>query len=144
MRTGERVFMAPHDQLCALRNRAVNSQRSIYYAFPLIGTTAELQADPDLLSQTWLVDVSKLVQVGCPTKSNGQPRRNNCHNVYVTPGHAIFRTKPVPVSANNFQAFVKEGFPGSDGINRSFDINFQSFWEFSQQLSRGARGLVLW
>ncbi|SHL71660.1 hypothetical protein [Rhodanobacter sp. OK091] len=144
LRSRDRVFMAPHNQLLALRHRAGSHRRSIFYAFPLVGTTAELRANSDLVSQTWLVDVTTLSSVGAPTKSDGSLRKNNCHNVYVKPGKAVFHSDPVIVEATDFRALIQQGFPGADGINWTFEGRFEPFWEFAREFSAGARGLVLW
>ena len=118
--------------------------RSVFYAFPLVGNTRELKANPNLLSQTWLVDVSTLSAVGVPTKKDGSPRKNGCHNVYVQPGKAVFHSDPVVVDALGFSTIVRDGFPGEDGMTREFQGDFGRFWEFSRSFSYGARGLVLW
>lgn len=144
LNSGDRVFLAPHDQLTALLRQVKSSQRSVFYAFPLVGNTVELKKNPDLLSQTWLVDVAALPSLGPPTKSDGTLRKNGCHNVYVAPGRAIFHSDPIEVEATQFGRFVREGFPRADGINWVFNQHFGSFWEFAQNLSSGARGVVLW
>jgi hypothetical protein len=144
LKTKERVFLAPHDQLTALRKNVKSYHRSVFYAFPLIGNTQELKMNPDLLSQTWLVDVASLTSVGVPTKKDGSLRKNGCHNVYVTPGKAEFHSDPVSVEAIDFISLARDEFPGSDGINWEFQQSFGRFWEFAQNLSSGARGLVLW
>jgi hypothetical protein len=144
LKSKERVFLAPHDQLAALRNQVKSYRRSVFYAFPLVGNTFELKKNPDLLSQTWLVDVAYLFAVGAPTKSDGTLRKNGCHNVYVTPGKAVFHSDPVDAEAIGFSSFLEDGFPGSDGINWAFEQSFDRFWEFARNLSAGARGMVLW
>ena len=68
LKSKKRVFLVPHSQLVALFKIAKAHRRSVYYAFPLIGNTQELKVNSDLLSQTWLVDVSALASVGAPTK----------------------------------------------------------------------------
>src|SRR5262245_54687912 len=54
---GARRFRAPHVQMQTLRNH-VRGDRRIYYALPTVGTTLDMQNNPDLLAQTWLLDVS--------------------------------------------------------------------------------------
>lgn len=144
LKSKDRVFLVPHDQLIALRTRAGSHRRSIFYAFPLVGSTSEFKANPDLLPQTWLVNITSLSAVGAPTKADGSPRRNNCHNVYVKPGKAIFHSDPVEVNAIDFETFVRQGFPGADGMNLDFHERFESFWELAREFSQGARALVLW
>ncbi|WP_369915939.1 hypothetical protein AB8810_06955 [Xanthomonas sp. NCPPB 3005] len=144
LKSGKRVFLAPHDQLDALRTRAKGAHRSVFYAFPLVGNTLELKNNPDLVSQTWLVDAASLDKVGTPTKADKTPRKNGCHNVYVTAGSAEFHSDPVSAKASSFRQLLEEGFAGADGIGWSFESRFNPFWEFAQQFSKGARGLILW
>ena len=144
LKSKERVFLAPHNQLEALRNQVKSHSRSVFYAFPLVGNTLEVKKNPDLLSQTWLVDVASLSAVGSPTKSDGTLRKNGCHNVYVTPGKAVFHSKPVEATPIGFGKFLEEGLPGSDGINWAFEQSFARFWDFARNLSAGARGAVVW
>ncbi|MBN8769516.1 MAG: hypothetical protein J0I01_16790 [Stenotrophomonas nitritireducens] len=144
LKSRKRVFLAPHDQLVALRTQVKGQVRSVFYAFPLVGNTAELKNNPNLLSQTWLVDVATLSSVASPTKRDGTPRKNGCHNVYVSPGKAVFHSKPVDADAIDFSSLLQQGFPGADGLNWQFERSFDRFWEFSKNFSSGARGLVLW
>ena len=144
LRSGERVFLAPHHQLAALRKRTGSHRRSIFYAFPLVGTTAELIANPDLVSQTWLLDVAGLPPIAAPKSSKGNPRKNGCHNVYVKPGHATIHSDPMEAEVIPLRQLVTEGFAGVDGTNWIFEGRFEPFWDFSRVFSKGARGLVLW
>lgn len=144
LKSKERVFLAPHDQLSALRNQVKSYSRSVFYAFPLVGSTSELKKDPDLLSQTWLVDVASLSLVGLPTKSDGTLRKNGCHNVYVSQTKAVFHSEPVRAEAISFDKFIEGGFHEADGINWEFEHSFERFWDFARNLSSGARGMVLW
>jgi hypothetical protein len=144
LKSKDRVFLAPHDQLTALLGQVKSIQRSVFYAFPLVGNTVELKKNSDLLSQTWLVDVATLSGLGAPTKADGTLRKNGCHNIYVTPGKAVFHSDPIPAEAIDFHSFVREGFPGADGLNWLFNQRFASFWELAQNLSSGARGVVVW
>lgn len=93
LQNGGRLFLLPHDQLSALRRLAGHrpSRRSVFVAFPLVGTTAELQNYPDLLDKTWLLDVasSALRNIQAPGRKNG------CHNVHVWPGGIVLRSEPV-------------------------------------------------
>lgn len=144
LKSSERVFLAPHDQLMALQKHVGSHRRSVFYAFPLVGNTSELKANSDLLSQTWLVDVASLSKVGPPTKSDGSFRKNNCHNVYVTPGNAEFHSDPVAVKASNLRVLIEQDLRGINGINSAFGQKFEPFWEFAKDFSSGAHGLVLW
>ena len=59
LRSGARQFVAERDQMQQLRNRC-NANRAIFYVFPMIGTTLELANNPDLIGNTWLLDVTEL------------------------------------------------------------------------------------
>jgi hypothetical protein len=88
-RTNERQFKAPHDQMTNLK-RLCRGRRAIYYAFPMVGTTAEIVANTDLLSQTWLLDVASLPSpVPDPMKKDGTGiRKSRIHYVNVKHGTA--------------------------------------------------------
>lgn len=144
LKSRQRVFLAPHAQLQALRGHVGSHMRSVFYAFPLVGNTFELSRNPDLLSQTWLVDVAHLGGLGLPTKADGTLRKNGCHNVYVTPGKATFHSNPVSFHALPLKGLVAEGFPESDGVDWAFNQRFESFWEFASIFLSGARGVVVW
>lgn len=144
LKSGERLFLAHHRQLVALRARSGAHQRSVFYAFPLVGTTAELHKNPDLLSQTWLLDVAGLPLIGPPTTGRGVLRRNECHNVYVQPGRALIHSDPIATDLVQFKQLVSSGFPGADGITSVFEERFAPFWDFSRAFTKGARALVLW
>src|ERR1043165_9455809 len=115
MRTGARRFVASHDQMEALRARC-GSVRSVFYAFPLIGTTLELTTKRDLLSYTWLLDVRDVGTLPAPTGRNGRLRKNGAHYIHVFPGRAIICSEPVEVPLTQASTFVEEGFPGTDGF----------------------------
>src|SRR4030066_1960134 len=50
--TGDRKFLAPHYQLSALHSRAEHTARSVFYALPLVGNTAEMKKEPHKLPQS--------------------------------------------------------------------------------------------
>lgn len=74
----------------------------MFVAFPLVGTTAELRRHPDLLAETWLLDVAS------PSLGNMQPpgRRNGCHNAYVAPGSIRLCSEPVRGEAERLSALI--------------------------------------
>lgn len=142
MSTGARRFMASHDQLDALRTRC-RSVRSVFYAFPLIGTTLELATKRDLLANTWLLDVHDLRTLPPPTGRSGRLRKNGAHYVHVLPGRAIICSEPVEVPLTQASRFAEEGFPGTDGFQWQFDHSFPAFWEFSRLLRRSAAAVIV-
>jgi hypothetical protein len=93
---GRRRFYAEHDQMVALRNRCV-TQRGIFYVFPLIGTTQEIAISPNILSNTWFLDVADLPNpIPPPVKRDGTVRKNGVHYVDVQPYEARIWSQPFP------------------------------------------------
>lgn len=142
-RSGERLFQMPHQQFVQLRARVGAATRSIFYAFPLVGTTLELTANPDLLSQTWLMDVATVPALPVPTTDRGRHRRNGCHNVYVVPGHATIHSDPVEQGLFPIKELCAHVFEGADGVKGQFEQNADKFLEFCRLFGRGAYGLVV-
>ncbi|HJW81098.1 MAG TPA: hypothetical protein VJ396_02545 [Acidiferrobacterales bacterium] len=142
--TGDRKFLAPHYQLSALHSRAKHTARSVFYALPLVGNTAEMKKNPDLLAQTWLLDVGGLGHLGAPTKADGSLRRNGCHNMYVRPGSVTIHSEPLEAQLLNATEFVSGGFRGVDGFQWQFQNNPSSFLEFCSVLGVGARGMFIY
>ena len=142
--SGDRKFLAPHRQLSALHTRARHTTRSVFYALPLVGNTSEMKANPDMLSNTWLLDVAGLGKLGAPTKADGSPRRNGCHNLYARPGSVTIHSDVVKAPLLNASEFVSGGFQGADGFQWQFENNQSLFLEFCSVLGPGARGAFLY
>lgn len=140
---GRRKFLAPHYQLTALKRLTGSCQRSVFYALPLVGNTLDIKRKPDLLSQTWLLDVASLSHLGHPTKSDGSIRKNGCHNMYVKPGMVEIHSDPVHEKLINAADFFRDGLRGSDGVESEFNNNFGLFWESRHMFSKGARAAVV-
>lgn len=84
LRTGERRFHAPHQQMLDLQHLCQNQSRSVFYVFPTFGTTAELLKSPSVLRNTLLMDVSSLPTIiPPPTKRDGTMRASGDHLVDV-------------------------------------------------------------
>ena len=83
LRNGARRYQLGHRQLTALQALAGSYQRSVFYAFPLVGNTRELAKSKSLLHDTWLLDLARLPALAAPTKRDGTPRRNGHHNAQV-------------------------------------------------------------
>jgi hypothetical protein len=140
--SGSRRFYAPHDQLVQLQKQC-NSSRSVFYVFPLVGTTLELSKNPNILSSSWLLDVATLPSgIAVPTTTKGKPRKNGMHYVDVVPGSATIHSDPFKVGLLSADEFLSRGIPGSDGFQWQFEGNFGRFWEFRSLFSRNAVGLV--
>lgn len=156
LKSGERQFKAPHDQLENLRKLTVQGggaipKGCIYYAFPVIGTPVELTTYPDVLANTWLCDVADIPPLGSPTTSSGSPRKDGNHYVNVSPGAApldsskpgtaTFYSDPVNVDVISGEKFVhvisRKG--ASHGLLESITHNqFRSFWRLCQHFHRKA------
>jgi hypothetical protein len=102
-----RRFYAPHDQMQALRSQC-NSQRGVYYVFPLIGTTHELSNNPCILPHTWFLDVSQLPsKISMPTKKKGAPRKNKIHYIDVQPHKATIHSEAFDVELLSADELIK-------------------------------------
>lgn len=160
LKSKARQFKVPHEQLKRLRKLKVAGQPlppdSVFYAFPVLGTTKELANHTDVLRNTWLCDVANLKAVTAPTTNAGSPRKDDCHYVNVTPGEAplapsstgkaVFHSKPVTVATRSGHAFA------SDLVESQFsrglltvmnDNNFRDFWNLCELFKRKAFGVVL-
>jgi len=139
--SGDRRFNLPHAQLVRLRALASRFPRCVFYVFPLLGTVAELARNPDVVAQSWLLDVGLMPPVAPPTTRTGTLRKNSLHNADVRPGTAILHSEPTQVELVSAATFAESRFSGSDGINRAFE-SFEAFWEFAQIFKRNAVGCV--
>ena len=154
-----RRFKVPHDQLQALQAIKVAGlplpKRSVFYAFPVIGTVSELTSHPDIVANTWLCDVADCGAVVAPTKANSAPRKDGCHYVHVSPGKppvssgasgtAEWHSKPVKVastSATGFAAALDSRNAGSGLLSVLNDNHFTDFWRLCESFHRKAFGIV--
>jgi hypothetical protein len=156
LQSGERQFKAAHDQLENLRKLTLKGgghipSGCIYYAFPVIGTSAELSNHQDVLANTWLCDVADIPALGVPTTSSGSLRKDGNHYVKVTPGAApldsskpgiaTFHSDPVDVEVITGEKFVRViSRPGdSGGLLEAMTHNqFRHFWKLCQHFHRKA------
>lgn len=142
LRGGERRFLCDHDQLDTLRRRVSPIQRSVFYVFPLIGNTLELQrASGDLLPTTWLLDVASLTTLPPPTKSNGSLRKSGKHYVDVVPGTSIIHSDPVKARTINAAEFIKSKKSGGDGMEHLLKLD--GLMELRKLFDGRAVGLVI-
>jgi hypothetical protein len=110
-RRPRRRFALPHNQLERLQNLARALQRMVYYAFPNIGTTAELSRNGDIVSQTYGLEVFRL-----PNPFPLPTNRAQIHYGYMDPPAIEIRSKPVQVEvieSIRLQSSLKEGPPNS-------------------------------
>jgi hypothetical protein len=154
-----RNFKVPHDQLQQLRAIKVGGRplpkRSVFYAFPVIGTVHELNANPDIVANTWLCDVADCSSVGAPTKASGERRKDGCHYVHVSvgmppipagvSGFAEWHSDPVKVAAIHASSFADELNRRDAGralLSVMNEGNFADFWRLSESFYRKAFGIV--
>lgn len=157
--SGARNFKVPDDQLQHLRALKMGGKslpkRSVFYAFPVIGTVSDLNAHSDVLANTWLCDVADCNAVGAPTKADGTPRKDGCHHVHVSQGKpplkagaigaAVWHSDPVTVPAIHASAFASQVATrdgGSGLLSVINDNNFADFWRLCESFHRKAFGIV--
>lgn len=154
-----RKFKVPDDQLQSLRAIKVAGlslpKRSVFYAFPVIGTVGELTAHPDIVHNTWLCDVTDCGAVAAPTKADGTLRKDGCHYVHVLPGKpplstgvpgiAEWHSKPVEVAAipaGGFASELDSRDAGRGLLSVLNDNHFSDFWRLCECFQRKAFGIV--
>lgn len=177
LKSGARQFSVPHDQLKKLLNLKLTPaglaipSRSVMYAFPTIGSTSELTANPDVFANTWLCDVMALGALGPPTKKvpvgfvGVAPMRKSLnHYVDVTPGaaplpplalpavgNATFHSEPIEVPTHSGKSsFVDIKRAGTAEIEQRraglkevlTNNNFEEFWRLCELFERKAFGIV--
>lgn len=133
LQTGARRFTAKHDQMNNLIARC-GSTRSVFYVFPLIGTTHELKANSNLVTQSRLLDVTRIPSLGVPLTNKGTPRKNRCHYIDVFPtNRAVIHSDPVEVPLIP-TITIAESF--SERIGMDFRGDFDRFLEFTRLFTR--------
>ena len=137
-----RRFTLDHDQLRNLRNRVRQHRRSVFYVFPLVGTSRELAGNPDLIPQTWLLDVAGLTNIPAPTKANGQPRRSGLHYADVTPGRVVLHSDPREFTTDRIDKVVPGPSPDA-GWSKSSLPSFDAFWDLRRLLLRQSVALII-
>ncbi len=143
VRSKARRFYASHDQMVQLQKRWA-AYRSVFYVFPLIGTTLELTKHPDLLSESWLLDVARLPNpMPPPTKNDGSLRKARVHYVDVLPSRALIHSDSTDVELVSSREFFKAGLPRADGVASLFNNDFERFWGQRHLFRKAAVGLVV-
>ena len=143
LKSGARRFSAAHAQMVRLQN-ICKASRSVFYVFPLVGTTLELAMNPGLLSVSWLLDASALPNpMPQPTTTAGILRRSKIHYVDVVPGRATIHSEPREVQLLRASSLVSEGFTDFDGVTGWVENSFEQFWEFRNLFTRNAVGVVV-
>lgn len=144
LRGGARRFVAEHDQMQNLIDRCRAYDRSVFYVFPMTGTTSELTNNPDLMTNTWLLDVSLLpATIPPPSTKKGTARKNRIHYVDVIPPTARIHSEPFDVKLLSTSVFGGELLRTADGLNPILGDNFDRFYEFTRYLLRTSKGAVI-
>jgi hypothetical protein len=140
-----RQFYTSHTQLQNLVTRAGKYTRSVFYVFPLIGTTRELKKyNGNIASNSWALDVSSLPNPFPPPYTrSGRTRRNGIHYIDVKPPNAIIHSEPVEKHMLKLSDFIAEGAPDAEGIYDMFQGDFNNFYDFTRMLGRHAVAALL-
>jgi len=123
-KTGARRFQLEHDQLQNLINRVRTSKRSVYYAFPDIGTTSELQkAKGDILGNTRFLDVSNLPNPYPSPTTNSKPirvRSNNKHYADLLLNKITIHSDPLEFNLSTISDVLQD----DENVTNNFDFNW--------------------
>jgi|ERR1035441_1418923 hypothetical protein len=141
---GVRRFHLPHRQLVQLRWRARHTlRRGIYFVLPLVGTTRELAANPDLIPQTWLLNPLDIPRIHHPTTRAGTVRRNGIHYADVTPPIITIHSEPVEAklhrASDNFERVIQS----APHIREAFPEGLEQFLYFRHLLPRKSVGVII-
>lgn len=141
---GVRRFHLPHRQLVQLRWRARRTlRRAIYFVLPLIGTTQELAANPDLIPQTWLLNPLDIPNVRRPTTRAGTARRSGTHYADVTPPTVTIRSEPVEAKLHSASDHFDRVIEAAPHIREAFPEGLEQFLSFRQLLPRKSAGVII-
>jgi hypothetical protein len=140
LKSGARRFQAKHAQLLKLKHNC-GSSRSVFYVFPFIGSTAELQKNPSIINQSGLLDVTSIPNLAPPTTRRGTLRVNGAHYVDVVPYSATFHSEPVVARMISSESFIEQLLPDSPGLQMR--EGFEEFYKFSRLLGRRSVGAII-
>lgn len=148
--TGARRFYLEHYQLLNLINLTSRLRRSVFYVFPMIGSTKELNDNHgDFLDKTWLLDVSTLPDdITVPTKKAypHEPRKNPLHYADVLPPSVTIRSEPIKSNVELLSDLTKINFEGSEGLNEmllDYSKNYDKLFDLFKPLGRNFKMGVL-
>jgi hypothetical protein len=143
LKSGARRFFASHAQMTTLQMQC-KAKRSVFYAFPGVGTTAELMKSPDLLSSSWLLDVDSLPRpMPAPTKADGTLRKSGAHYVDVGLGLGTIHSEPTHVRLISPRDALAQQMDGEPGVLPTFQGDFGRFWASRRMYTRNAAAMVL-
>lgn len=95
LNSGARRFHAPHRQMQILHAMSGKAKRSVFYVFPTIGTTQELQQRHSVLNNSLLMDVA---QFPSPIPATHRARGNHLVDVDAAKLTAHIHSDPFDVS----------------------------------------------
>lgn len=131
-RDGRRRFRLPHEQLQLLRRMCNRTPRCIFYVFPTIGTTADLQGRPSVFSTALLMDVQPLPDpFPLPIGRNGLRRRSGDHYTDVDERKLVATIHSDPVEAQLLPASV---LAESEGVEQAAGVPDWAFNEFARDI----------
>jgi hypothetical protein len=142
LRSGHRRFYLHHDQLTNLQARVKGYQRSVFYVFPMVGSTLELSHNANVLGQSWFLDIAQLPIIAWPTTRTGKSRKSGIHYADIAPPTATIHSEPIDVGLIPASVYASQGFPGADGVNWAFE-SFDDFWEFRRYLLRSSVAVII-
>jgi hypothetical protein len=132
--SGARRFQLEHEQLQNLINRVKGYRRCIYYIFPLIGDTHELNIHKgDYFNTSYALDVSTLPNPFPPPHTKGtkkvpsRPRANNKHYADLLPPIVTIHSDPVEASLIPLNEIVLNNFAGSDDLKSLIFANERDY-----------------
>jgi hypothetical protein len=151
VRTGARRFFLEHHQLQALINRVRGYRRSVFYVFPLIGDTHELQRmGGDFYNNTWLLDVANLPNPFPPPTANTipvRPRANGYHYADVLPPIVTIHSDPVKSKIESLKNVVESNFAGADGLNSLLfnnENNYTKALKFIEPFKKNSKMAIIY
>lgn len=143
--TNGRRFIAPHQQMVALRRHANNFYKSVFYVLPMIGDTTDYTAyGYNTLQNSCVVDVARLPQrIPQPRRATGH------HHIDVIPSYPnatanyqiTIRSEPFTVPHTNIIDFAKSNFSGTDNILNKFTED--EFVQFTRVFTRKAFAVIV-
>ena len=112
--------------------------------FPMLGSTREISRNPDVVGQSWLLDVAQIPKISPPNTPRGTVRKNGIHyaDVDSDSGLVTLRSDPITVELLSASSLASEGFEETADVARLFE-SFGEFWEFRDRLVRPSVGAVL-
>jgi hypothetical protein len=138
-------FHAPHAQMQKLQQLCINhnARRFVFYVFPLVRTIRQLRRNPNVVGQTWLLDIATLPPLPPPTTRRGSLRKNGVHYVDVMPPSATIHSEQVEVRLLSAENLAKEEISYGAEPYEFLGNDFKIFWKFCKGMSHNSAGLIV-